>query len=96
MDSDYTDLMQNHTKNTKIYPNPEETEIYLYPGERHMSRIIYEHKPGGDVKVHKLSVISFAGNELEITPFRSETPSTIYHDTPLHLYCTPTIHLFQE
>lgn len=60
--------------------------IPLTENESHLSRTIYEHTDSGEVIAHRLSVVSLKEGQIIITPFESETPCTIYHDRPLHVY----------
>lgn len=71
--------------------------VPLTAGERHLSRLVTEHLPGGRVSAHPLSVVSLAcGGVAIVTPFDKESHSTLYHDGPLHLFPTWPLRLYEE
>lgn len=59
--------------------------------ERHLSRLVIEELPDGTVRRHPLSLVELRRDPFgtiisaETTPFRAETPGTLYHDTPITL-----------
>lgn len=68
--------------------------VALAAGERHLSRTVVEHLPGGGVRRHPLSQVAMeSGGRVGITPFGGERHSTLYHDRPLHLWrsCAPPL-----
>lgn len=61
--------------------------VTLSETEKHLSRRVAVHLPGGEIRMYGLSVVSYSrANGLSIAPFSGETPSTVYHDNPLHLF----------
>lgn len=65
------------------------SEVSLTPGERHLSRRLSEHLPGGEVRLTSLAVVALSPEgQVSITPFGGETAFTLYHDRPLHLFRT--------
>ena len=55
--------------------------------EAHLSRLVVEHIDEVRTVKHTLSVVQMDNNgEISITPFRGETPCTVYHDNPLHVF----------
>lgn len=69
----------------------------MTPGERHMANVIYEYNANQSSPVrHLLSIIELSSDgDVEITPFNSELPDTIYHDFPLHLFIQDSL-LYEE
>ncbi|MCM1319489.1 MAG: hypothetical protein NC217_03825 [Muribaculaceae bacterium] len=72
------------------------TIIPLTEEEGHLSRMVYEHTPDGQIISHPLSIVTLRGGIISITPFSSETHSTLYHDHPIHIYQTSPAPLLTE
>lgn len=71
--------------------------VALGQGEGHLSRLVTEHLPQGDARVHRLCVVCLTHEgEARVAPFDGERPYTLYHDRPLHLFIGTPPRLYEE